>query len=95
MVTDYELYGDDAHQVQLFTEMNRIREEKKLSAVYSHAFYKADLVDGNSVIMIECYPSGEIPFLFTASVVSDADRESVEKYTGLKFNYYGEARRAS
>lgn len=88
LITDYELHTDDQHKDAMLEQVNDKRSASNEQPVVSHGFYQAEFSNGVKFKVLECYPSGEVPFLYTTLLNPDLTTlQKIEAYTGLKFKY--------
>lgn len=88
LITDYELCNDEQHKEAMLEQVNDKRSDLNEGTITGHGFYQAEFNNGYSFKVLECYPNGEVPFLFTTLLNADkATLEKIETYTGLKFKY--------
>lgn len=88
IITDYDLCTDTSTEAEMITQLNNKRRILGEIPIKSINFYTAEFRSGHSYKVLECYPRGETPFLFTTDISVDKSvLGKIESYTGLNFKY--------
>lgn len=88
LITDYEQHKDEQHKTAMLENVNGVRSTLNKAPVLNHSLYVAEFNNGSMFKVLECYPVGETPFLYTTLINPDVTAmKNIETYTGLEFKY--------